>query len=272
MSLPRAQSTSAPTLLSHSEEWTGPVQATPEYQGHEIEPVTTFGQEKKTLERGLRLMARYLSQRDFDLTIITVGGPISTLLISDRSQRRELDFIGVGLNNSDERRRALELAAEYARRSIPPDVLGTSWFAARTMLVLPTEVHHVVVRKAVAADEVVYQARGLKILAAPWEFAFWTTMGKLDTEVSVERRYDYKDALCYLHRYIQGQDDRPVSMAEMEEWARSFGLPSGVMPLSTIAIDYLRMFGQNGVVREEGRLLSAVENNIIVPRRWRQVR
>lgn len=50
---------------------------------------------------------------------------------------------------------------------------------------------------------------------------------------------------------------------------RSFALGTGMMALSTIAIDYLRTFGQNGVVREEARLLSSLEPNVVGSRRWR---
>jgi hypothetical protein len=238
------------TELSRSSEFPRQLRHFQDLYHDDTDAVTDFGIEKKNLDSALRQMADFLRDSRENMTIITVGGPISTLMLRDRLQRRSLNFIGVQMTSR--RRNMLEAAATYAR-SHNQDSLGPTWFHAKTMLRLPPNVHRAVTQAAISAREVVFKSSGLTILAAPWDYAFCATIDKLASGISSDRLYDYTDALAYLHRYIQGQDDRPVTVPEIQAWARSYGIPPLRMRISTMALDYHMTYGHTGIAQAPSR-------------------
>jgi hypothetical protein len=236
--------------LGQSSEFSRQLRHFQDLHVNDTDPVTDFGIEKENLGHALQQMANFLRDVRENMTIITVGGPISTLMLRDRLQRRGLDFIGVQMTTRG--RNALEAAAKYAR-SHNPDSLGPNWFRANTMLRLPPNVHRAVTQAALSAREVVFKSSGLTILAAPWDYTFCVTIDKLASGNTSDRRYDYTDALAYLHRYIQGQDDRPVTVPEIQAWARSYGIPPLRMRISTMALDYHMTYGHSGIIQVSSR-------------------
>lgn len=238
------------TELSRSSEFPRQPRHFQDLYADDTHPVTDFGIERKNLDSALQRMAHFL--RDFreNMTIITVGGPISTLMLRDRLHRRSLDFIGVQMTSR--RRNMLEAAATYARNH-NQDSLGPTWFHAKTMLRLPPNVHRAVTQAAISSREVVFKSPSLTILAAPWDYAFCATIERLASGISSDRMYDYNDALAYLHRYIEAQDDRPVTVPEIQAWARSYGIPPLRMRISTMALDYHMTYGHTGIAQVPSR-------------------
>ena len=182
-------------------------------------PVRNYDLDRATLHRALELMAQYLAQRKEPLTVVTVGGAVNTILLRSRQTTHDIDFFGVHLNNH--KLRLLNDAARYAaeRCSAP---LGTNWFNNETVLFLGQTLHREVTEAAYQQNDVVFQRPGLKILAAPWNYAFCAKIARLVS--GVPRSYDLADAVTYLRRYITqtGGGSKPVKVATIEGWARQF--------------------------------------------------
>lgn len=172
--------------------------------------------DKQTLEHALMLMAEYIHRKGQDLTIITLGGATNTLLLQNRPSTHDIDFLGANLN--DDQCRLLGRAARYAERRSPTP-LGREWFNNAWILWIPVEVHRRITREAIDQDEIVFQGRGLKVVAAPWKFAFCCKMNRLARNTQGGRTQDLSDAVSYLHRHIQRRGGRPVLAGTIIEWA-----------------------------------------------------
>ena len=237
---------SAVTSLTRPEAWML------SYQDQQIDPpgqerIDNFALQRETIQQALRLMADYIAGQGQHITIITVGGSISSLLLKNQLTRENLDYIAT--NASEEQRKILAAAARYAQRQCSQPIRG-AWFSTRgdDTLKLPFSVQRQVVLKAISQNEIIFQARGLKILAAPWDYAFVATLGRLASDRLVSRPHDLDDAIAYLHRYIQGWWDEPLTMGLVEYWARLYGILGVETMARFIATRYRAVYGRDGIV------------------------
>ncbi|ERF73894.1 hypothetical protein EPUS_05906 [Endocarpon pusillum Z07020] len=237
---------SAVTSLSRPEAWMIP------YQDQQINPpaqkrIDSFALQRETIQQALHLMASYLASQGQNITIITVGGSISGLLLKDQLTRKNLDYLATDV--SEEQRKILAAAAKYARLKCSQPIRG-AWFSTRgdDTLKLPFSVHKRVVLRSISQNEIIFQAHGLKILAAPWDYAFVATLGRLASDRSLARPHDLADAIAYLHRYIEGWWDGPLTMSQVEFWARSYGIRGVETMARFIATRYRAVYGRDGIV------------------------
>ncbi|KAF7505307.1 hypothetical protein GJ744_001010 [Endocarpon pusillum] len=242
---------SAVTSLPDPEAWMIP------YRDQQIDPpaqesIDSFALERETIQKALHLMASYLASQGQNITIITVGGSISSLLLKDQLTRENLDYIATDV--SEEQRKILAAAAKYARLKSSQPIRG-AWFSTRgsDTLKLPFSVHRQVVLRSIAQHEIIFQAPGLKILAAPWEYAFVATLGRLASDRSVARPHDLEDAIAYLHRYIEGWWSGPLTMGQVEFWAGLYGIPGVETMARFIATRYRAVYGRDGIVDDPPR-------------------
>lgn len=237
---------SAVTSLSRPEAWMI------SHQDQRIHPPTqeridSLALQRETIQQALHLMASYLANQGQNITIITVGGSISSLLLKDQLTREHLDYIATDV--SEEQRKILAAAAKYARLKCSLPIHG-GWFSTRgdDTLKLPFSVHRQVVLRSISQNEIIFQARGLNILAAPWEYAFVATLGRLVSDRAVARPHDLEDAVAYLHRYIEGWWDGPLTIGQVEFWARLYGVPGVEIMARFIATRYRAVYGRDGIV------------------------
>ncbi len=237
---------SAVTSLSRPEEWKM------SYENQQIDPpdeerIDSFALQRDTVQNALHLMASYLAAKGQNITIITVGGAISSLLLKDQLRRENLDYIVP--NVSEEQRGILAAAARHGRAYCIRPMLG-AWFSNRgdDTLKLPFSIHRQVVLKSLTQNEIIFQERGLKIIAAPWDYAFTATLGRLASHRFISRPHDLSDAIAYLRRYIQVRGDEPLTMGEVDFCARSYGIFGVETMASFVATRYFARYGHDGIV------------------------
>jgi hypothetical protein len=201
----------------------------------------------QTLKRALTLTARHIHEQGQNLTIIAIGGLTNTVLLRNRRTTHDVDFLGANIANYH--RRLLGQAAKQAEMesSVP---LGKQWFNNELEMVLSSDVRELVTRHALAQNEVVFQAKGLKVIAAPWNFAFIRKTIAISQSRGRDREYDHSDAAAYIHRYVQKQHGQPVTEATIREWARWYQVYVNPVIVTEIAQDYRKIYKKIGIVEE----------------------
>lgn len=189
-------------------------------------------------------MADYIDRQRQSLTIITVGGAVNTILLQSRDSTHDADFFGTNLNN--EERILLDETTKYAERhSSTP--LGGEWFNNQTMLCIPPDVHRTVTGEALRKNEVVFEKRGLKVIAAPWNYAFCGKMNRL-VRPDQARPYDLGAAVSYLRCYTR-KHGGPVSKARVKSWCRKYQKDTNDDVILAINREYKRVHGGDGILR-----------------------
>jgi hypothetical protein len=153
--------------------------------------------DKQTIEIALGYVAEYLRSKNEQLTIVTVGGAVNTLFLQSRQSTHDVDFLGTNLDNRQQG--LLDEAAQYAESQSRVPLAG-EWFNNQTALWLPIDVHRELTRVALEQNAIVFEERGLKVVAAPWSYAFCTKADRLSRDNA--RPYDLADAPSYLRFYI----------------------------------------------------------------------
>jgi len=99
-----------------------------------------------------------------------------------------------------------------------------TWFNNSASIFLSQNVFYRLVDEAIAANEVVFQHRGLTALAAPWRYSFCSKLDRMRrgvTNSQFYRSYDISDAVAFLRRLVPGQG--PVPRANITNWFDKFG-------------------------------------------------
>ena len=226
---------------SGAQEWTG-------YEEEGKPQGVDLGADIATFEEALRVMAGYLACHNQDLTIITVGGPINTLLLKEQRTRQHLDYLGIDFGS--QQRKIFREAARYAE-SRCSGTLGDAWFnkPGNEPLTFPRDVSVAIIGNAINQNEIVFQARGLTILAAPWDYAFCASLSRLTLgHPSLCRPYELSDAIAYLRRYIETHGDRQVSIQQIQSWARTYGTSLTETMARYVSGRYRIIYKRDGVV------------------------
>ncbi|KAL9137071.1 MAG: hypothetical protein Q9175_001719 [Cornicularia normoerica] len=198
--------------------------------------------DRQTLEAALTTMAEFIDRQRQNITIITVGGAVNTLLLQNRLSTHDVDFFGTNLNN--DQRLLLDEAARYAERQSQTP-LGGEWFNNQTMLWLPPNVHRKVTQEAFEQDEVVFERRGLKVVAAPWKYALCGKMNRL-FRPDQARPYDVTDAASYLHYHILRHGGH-ISAARIKRWCQGYQKDTSDDVIRAVNEEYRRLYGRNGI-------------------------
>ena len=170
---------------------------------------------------------------------------MNTLFLGTRQSTHDVDFFGTNLNNHQ--RRLLSEAAQYAE-SHSPAQLGGKWLNTETQQWLGPGVHRQLTDAAIQQNHVVFEAPGLKVVAAPWSYAFCTKVNRLMKYL--HKPYDMTDAVSYLHQYIRTRnDDRPVSSRTIREWSSLFSIQLDRIVLRNANQEYRRRYGTDGIVK-----------------------
>lgn len=204
--------------------------------------IVDYELDRRTLEAALTTMAEFIASQNQNITIIVVGGAVNTLLLQDRQSTHDVDFFGTNLNN--EQRILLDKTAEYAdRRSQTP--LGGEWFNNQAMLWMPPDVHRRVTKEALEHDNVVFEKSGLKVVAAPWNYALCSKLDRLVRRGEL-RPYDTTDAASYLHQYILSHA-KPVTAAQVKRWCQAYHKGTSNDAIRAVNKEYRRLYGRKGI-------------------------
>jgi hypothetical protein len=202
--------------------------------------------DRKSLQNALTIMAGYLHERNAQLTVVAVGGAVNTIFLRTRDSTHDVDIFGSNLSNQD--RILLDEAMHYTQQQ-STTLLGTDWFNTENQMWMTSGLHKELTNEAIKQNDVVFDKAGLKVLAAPWEYAFSGKVSRLLKGGEQVRPYDLSDAVHYLNIYIRQHGGRPVRVATIEEWAKRFRHNTDrEFLLSTVNEEYRRQYGREGIV------------------------
>lgn len=208
-------------------------------------PQTIHEIDRRSLENALGLMASYLNRKNAQITVIAVGGAVNTIFLKTRNSTHDVDIFGSNLDNSS--RMLLDEALHYAIQQ-SPSPLGTDWMNTENQMWLSPTLHRELTNEAIRQNVRVFDRAGLRVLAAPWEYAFSGKISRLLTGGSQIRPYDLKDAIHYLSRIVNQHGGQPIPVATVEGWARRFHHDTSRTFLTkTVNADYRRQYGRNGI-------------------------
>ena len=141
--------------------------------------------------------------------------------------------------------RLLEQASRVAeaKASLP---LGGNWLNNATTLYIPSRIRQELAQEAVEQNDVVFQAPGLTVLAAPWLYALCTKIDRLGDRQK-RRRYDQADAVAYLRRYTSRHRRQPVVYQNLTKAAAHYRIALTVEICQEINREYEAQFGQPGI-------------------------
>ena len=205
--------------------------------------VEDYELDRQTLEAALTIMANFIHRHGQTIAVIAVGGAVNTLLLQNRQSTHDVDFFGTNLNNNQ--RILLDEAARYAEQHSPTP-LGGEWFNNQNIPWLPPDVHRTVTEQALQQNEVVFHKTGLKLIAAPWNYAFCGKMSRVLTGDQA-RPYDLSDAASYLHQYIRSHGGQPVRAAEVKMWCQQYQRGTSKEVLRAVNQEYQRHCRSVGV-------------------------
>lgn len=94
-------------------------------------------------------------------------------------------------------------------------------------------------------NEVVFEEPGLRVLAAPWDYAFCAKLDRISgsTELGTRKPYDLTDAVAYLHRYLATKRKRSVTITELEQRAAHYGTTIAAGVLDQVNGEFRRRHG-----------------------------
>ena len=209
-------------------------------------PKTTEEIRREDMEGALALMAEYLQGRDANITAITVGGAVNTILLQTRPTTHDVDIFGSTLDNHA--RVLLDEAIQYALQHSAVS-LGTDWFNTETQMWLEATMQEKLTNTALERNVVVFQMPGLTLLAAPWEYAFTAKLSRIASGTQV-RAYDQDDAVAYLNQIILGRSNQPVRRTSIERWAMRYNHTVTGKPLRSVNQAYRALYLQDGIVQD----------------------
>ena len=208
-------------------------------------PQTTHEIDRATLQNALSDVAAFLHQRRAQINLVAVGGAVNTLFLRTRSSTHGIDVFGSDLDNSS--RMLLDEAMQHAIRQSRSS-LGTDWLNTENQMWMSPTLHRELTNEATQQNVVVFNNPGLKILAAPWYYAFSSKISRLLTGGNQSRPYDLADAVRYLHRVIMEHGGRLVSVATIEGWARRFRhSTSRNFLMQNVNVEYSQHYGSDGI-------------------------
>ncbi|EAQ88160.1 hypothetical protein CHGG_04779 [Chaetomium globosum CBS 148.51] len=103
--------------------------------------------------------------------------------------------------------------------------LNEGWFNNHTVFFIPQAQRDALTDQAFAQNEVIFQHGGLRVLAAPWKYAFCCKIDRLaGGGVAAAQSYDLSDAVHYLARYLAQQKLTSVPLATVKQWFTGYSL------------------------------------------------
>jgi len=213
-----------------------------------------------TIRQGLSTVASALNAKGLNVSIIAVGGAINTLYLQTRASTGDVDFF-YRTKTRHEDVTQLIAAANSARETLK---LDEHWLNNHTALFI--QVHFIILLPrqtslctdmhlsflffafGVTQNDVVFNAPGLTVYAAPWRYALCAKLDRLSKTGA--RPYDMSDAVDYLDRLIGKRGGRQaVEKSELSAWADEFKftVPSDDL-IKRLGDEYKKKYGGVGIV------------------------
>ncbi|KAH6856705.1 hypothetical protein B0I37DRAFT_81102 [Chaetomium sp. MPI-CAGE-AT-0009] len=203
---------------------------------------------RPTLEKALTNVGDYLTSKKKTVTVIAVGGAVNTIYLKSRQSMHDVDFYNSRLSVAEFGN--LMKAAKDAVDRDPQ--LNEGWFNNHTVFFIPQSQRDSLTTQAFAQNEVIFQHGGLKVLAAPWQYAFCCKVDRLaGGGVVSPQNYDLSDAVHYLARYLAKHKLTTVTLTTVKQWFTGYGLRWGAgndQVIAHINAAYKTKFGVEKVI------------------------
>ena len=174
---------------------------------------------RPTLEKALTNVGDYLAKKRKNVTVIAVGGAVNTIFLRSRTSTHDFDFYNSRLTGAEFG--YLMSAAKDAAGKDPQ--LNEDWFNNHAVFFIPQSQRDSLTNQAFVQNEIIFQHGGLRVLAAPWNYAF---CGKIDRlaggGVDATQNYDLSDALHYLNRYLTKRSLTTIPLTAVKQWFTGF--------------------------------------------------
>ncbi|KAK4043358.1 hypothetical protein C8A01DRAFT_32484 [Parachaetomium inaequale] len=168
-----------------------------------------------TLTAGLTTVGDYLVSKKKSVTVVAVGGAVNTIFLKSRDSTQDVDFYNSRLTAADFEH--LVNGAKAAGKKNP--LLASGWLNNHTVFFIPQGQRDTLTDQAFVQNELIFNHPGLKVLAAPWQYAFCCKVDRLSGGgINAARSYDLSDAVVYLHRYLARQKKAGVTLATVQGW------------------------------------------------------
>ncbi|KFY02088.1 hypothetical protein V490_00654 [Pseudogymnoascus sp. VKM F-3557] len=199
---------------------------------------------REDLRQALQIVAEFLAKNRTQVTLVAVGGAVNTILLRTRDTTHDVDFFSSDLSHSDGALLQEAARIAQAQSTIP---LGGDWLNNSTTLYMGRALQVELRDLAIQQNDIVFQSPGLKVLAAPWGYAFCTKVDRMSKRSA--RPYDGTDAAVYLNRFIATQNhNRPVNVSVIQARATHFGTSAPIEQLQAVEIEYRRLYHSQGIL------------------------
>jgi hypothetical protein len=138
------------------------------------------------------------------------------MLLQSRQSTHDIDYLGGTTCQAD--LRALQDAVVHIRQTQQQPTLEEGWLNNSTMLFIDKRIRSELTQQGFAQDEIVFQAPGLTLYAAPWPYAIYAKLHHISS--GGHRAHDPLDAAAYLHRYLSRRDGPAITTVTLDQVAQ----------------------------------------------------
>lgn len=198
-------------------------------------------------QAALEYAAAYLHRRRCPMQLVATGEVINTLYLRDRTSTHDVIFFASDHSPLDWQILRAAIADATHKTGAPPN-----WLHNQTHVSLTQAVRLRLVRNAVQCGTIVFQAPGLKLFAAPWEYALCSKLDCMkrvaEKKVEVGGRRDEDDAIAYLNQIIIRRTRRaPVTRETIGRWMAQYDLQYWDQGVTEIAELYMKVYQRPGI-------------------------
>ncbi|KAJ3514626.1 hypothetical protein NM208_g15044 [Fusarium decemcellulare] len=228
----------------------GPVMIPPMFRDASGRPIQHESSDlsRRQILEAFQHMAEYLDECGVSTSVVVVGGAVNTVYLRSRQSTHDVDFFLDDPASKDYI--SLHNAAKFANTQTGGR-LGEEWFNNSTQLFMARDVQTALVREAKRQNELVFEKHGnnggLKVYAAPWQYALCSKLNRL-CDIN-PRSYDMADAVVYLYRYLCTTGQGYVNAQIMYEWCRWYNQNISKEILKQLDENFCRSYGYKPIAR-----------------------
>ncbi|KAF8550158.1 hypothetical protein OG21DRAFT_1514399 [Imleria badia] len=198
---------------------------------------------KEMIEEGLAIVAKYLDSKKLNVSIVTVGGAVNTVLLKSRASTGDVDFFYRTKTASAIVHEVVE-GGKLAEKKLN---LSSQWLNNHTVVFIEEGTIHDLYIEAIDQNEKVFSAKGLTVYAAPWNYALMTKLDRAAQQGA--KSYDMADAVDYLERLIHSRGEHAVKRSELEAWAKQYKLSEPTKAvMDKLATEFKEKHKKDGLV------------------------
>jgi len=242
----------APQYTNHQRDWEtmditkrGAAQSTGLEDMLDKPGVEEVQMDEDTIKKALEEVAKILSKKKEDITIIAVGGAVNTVVLHTRPSTGDVDFFSDSKRSSPTLKKAIETVEKDKKFKV-----GKGWLNNHTVLFMDDAMIKALFDEAVQQNVKLVDKPGLKVLAAPWRYSVMAKLEKVGKGPGVSKSYDITDAVAYLHEAIEKRPGKtPVKKSEIQAWATEFKVTVKEENIVKLAEEYkVKYPGKDGIV------------------------